>query len=178
MANLPTRMEWGVVLPPQSELPVCFASDASSQWGCGARWDTNWFQFRWPQSALTHYITFLELVAVLMACAVWGPMWRGQTVLCWCDNQAVVCAIAAQSCQDAKLMHLLHCLFFIEACCQFELVVRYVPGIHNDLPDDLSRNRLASFLSKVPQASQEQTPIPPQLPQVLLDPSLDWTSPS
>ena len=135
-----------------------------------------WFQFRWPQSALIHHITFLELVAVLMACAVWGPMWRGHTVLCWCDNQAAVCAIAAWSCRDAKLMHLLCCLFFIEACCQFELVARYISGVHNVLTDDLSCNRLASFLSKVPQASQEPTPIPPQLPQVLLDPRLDWTS--
>ena len=166
------------VLPPQPDLSVCFTSDASGQWGCGARWDTMWFQFRWPQSALIHHITFLELVAVLMACAVWGPMWRGHTVLCWCDNQAAVCAIAARSCRDAKLMHLLRCLFFIEACCQFELMARYIPGVHNVLADDLSRNRLASFLSKVPQASREPTPIPPQLPQVLLDPRLDWTSPS
>ena len=94
------------VLPPQPDLSVCFVSDASGQWGCGARWHTMWFQFRW-----------------------------------------------------------LHCLFFIEACCQFELVARYIPGVHNVLADDLSRNRFASFLSKVPQASQEPIPIPPQLPQ-------------
>ena len=132
------------------------------------------------QSALTHHIAFLELVAVsvLMACVVWEPMWQGHTVLCWCDNQAAVRSISARSCRDAKLKHLLHCLFFIEACCQFELVARYVLGIDNDLADDLSRNWLASFLSKVPQACQEPTPIPPQLFQVLLDPSLDWTSPA
>ena len=166
------------VLPPQSQPSACFASDASGQWGCGAWWDARWFQFRWPQSATSYHISFLELVAVLMACAVWGPMWRGRTVLCWCDNQAAVCAIAARSCQDAKMMHLLRCLFFLEAFCQFELVASHVPGIYNGLADDLSRNRLSSFLSKIPQASKEPTAIPPQLPQVLLDPGLDWTLPS
>ena len=54
------------VLPPQSQPSACFASDASGQWGCGARWDARWFQFRWPQSAMTYHISFLELVAVLM----------------------------------------------------------------------------------------------------------------
>ena len=166
------------VLPPKSQPSACFASDASGHWGCGASWDTRWFQFRWPQSAMTNHISFLELVAVLMACAVWGPMWRGRTVLCWCDNQAAVCAIAARSCRDAKMMHLLRCLFFLEACCQFELVASHVPGIHNGLADDLSRNRLSSFFLKVPQACKEPTAVPPQLPHVLLDPSLDWTSPS
>ena len=102
------------VLPPQPDLSVCFASDASGRWWCGARWDAMWFQFKWPQSALIHHITFLELVAVLMACVVWGPMCRGHTVLCWCDNQAAVCAIAARSCRDAKLMHLLRCLFSLK----------------------------------------------------------------
>ena len=98
------------VLPPQSQPSACFASNASGQWGCGATWDAQWFQLRWPQSAMTDHISFLELVVVLMACAVWGPMWgpmwRGRTVLCWCDNQAAVCAIAARSCRDAKMMHL------------------------------------------------------------------------
>ena len=71
------------VLPPKSQPSVCFASDASGHGGCGASWDARWFQFRWPQSATMNHISFLELVAVLMACPVWGPRWRGQTVLCW-----------------------------------------------------------------------------------------------
>ena len=74
-------------------------------------------------------------------------------------------------------MHLLHCLFFLEASFQFELVARHIPGSHNSIADDLSRNRLSAFFSKVPQACKEPTPVPPRLPQVFLDPSLDWTSP-
>ena len=91
-------------------------------------------------------------------CSV-GTKVARRTVLCWCDNQAAVCAIAARSCQDAKMMHLLRCLFFLEACCQFELVASHVPGIHNGLADDLSRNRLSSFFLKVPQACKEPTAV-------------------
>ena len=45
-------------------------------------------------------------------------------------------------------MHLLRLLFFIQAVCQVELVVVHIPSIHvhSDLADDLSKNRLASFL--------------------------------
>ena len=85
------------VLPPQSEPSVCFASDASGQWGCGGRWDAQWSNNDSP-----HY--FLRVGS---STAVWGLMWQGRTVLCWCDNQAAVCSLAAWFCWDARLLHLL-----------------------------------------------------------------------
>ena len=56
-------------------------------------------------------------------------------------------------------MHLLRCLF-LEAHFQFEVVAAYLPGIHNSLADDLSRNRLLSFRSKVPSADPLPAPMP------------------
>ena len=47
-------------------------------------------------------------------------------------------------------MHLLRCVFFIEAVCGFSLSVVHVAGIAYDLADDLSHERLSSFLRKVP----------------------------
>ena len=47
------------------------------------------------------------------------------------------------------------------------------------LADDLSRNRLSAFLSKVPSADPVPVPLPPELPELLLDHdgwmSLNWT---
>ena len=54
---------------------VEFASDASGGWGCGVWWEKEWFQFQWPKQAKEHHISFLELVAVMLACAAWGPQW-------------------------------------------------------------------------------------------------------
>ena len=75
------------------------------------------------------------------------------------------------------MVHLLRCLFFLEAFCQFELVASYIPGIHNGLADDLSLYQLSSFFSKVPQVCMEPTAVRPQLPQVFTGskPRLDLT---
>ena len=148
-------------------------SDASGQWGCGAWSQASWFQFQWPEESKDHHIAFKELVAILLACAVWGDKWRGAQVRCHCDNQAAVQVITARACRDPSLMHLVRCLFFFEAHFQFELVAVHIPGASNTLADDLSRNRLTSFLSKAPSADQVPTPVPPQLPPLLLDHSQD-----
>ncbi len=166
------------VFPPTASPQVSFASDASGLWGCGAWCGTKWLQYQWPPQADPHHIAFLELVAVLLACAAWGPEWRGCRVLCWCDNEAAVHVIAARTCRDRGLMHLLRCLFFLEASLQFELTAKHIPGLHNGLADDLSRNRLSAFVSKVPRAQRDPTPFPPGMPLVLLDATLDWTSPT
>ena len=69
-------------------------------------------------------------------------------------------------------------LFFIEAHYQFELEASHIPGPHNDLADDLSRNNLASFQLKSSGSDLNPSPIPPSLLQLLLHPAMDWTSPT
>ena len=56
-------------------------------------------------------------------------------------------------------MNLLRCLAFLEAQYQLEFSCVHIPGICNDLADDLSHNRLSSFLNKVPEASRSPTPV-------------------
>ena len=165
------------LLPTMAPASVEVTSDASGQWGCGAWSRCNWFQFEWPDTARHHHIAFKELFAIPLACATWGRRWHGARVLCWCDNQAAVGAVTGRSCRDPTLMHLLRCLFFIEAHCQFELVSGHIPGRDNGLADDLSRNRLPSFLAKAPQMDPLPSPFPPLIPLLLLDLS-DWTSPA
>lgn len=162
----------------EAEAPIEFASDASGSWGCGAWWGREWFQFQWPEEARVHHISFLELLAVMLACTTWGRKWQGRMVLCWCDNQAAVQAISARSCRDSGQMHLLRCLFFLEAIYQFRLSACHRPGVDNTLADSLSRDNLLLFHSKVPKANRDPTPPPSQLAQLLLNKKADWTSPT
>jgi len=74
-------------------------------------------------------------------------------------------------------MHMLRTLAFIEARHAFTLWPEYINTKANHLADDLSRNNLSSFLLKVPGARITPTPLPPQLLDLLLDPTLDWVSP-
>ena len=57
-------------------------SDTSGHWGCGAWSQHSWFQFEWPETARHHHITFKELCAILMACAIWGKWWHSARVRC------------------------------------------------------------------------------------------------
>ena len=77
----------GVALfPPTTPAKFQVTSDASGWWGCGAWFQSSWFQFQWPTGAEHHHIAFKELLAVVMACAIWGGDWYGSQVSCRCDN--------------------------------------------------------------------------------------------
>ena len=60
-----------------------------------------------------------------------------------------------------------------------KIIAVHVPGKNNELADDLSRNRHLSFLSKAPYMEQSPSPVPIQLPPLLLDKGnwmcLHWT---
>ena len=155
---------------------VEFASDASGSWGCGAWCGNEWLQFRWPDTAKDLDIAVKELVPIVLAGALWGRRWRGQKVRCLCNNEAVMVVMSSRTSRQPHLMHLLRCVFFIEAQYDFQLHCIHIPGRCNDLADDLSRNCLSSLLSKVPAAAQP-TEVPTTQISLLLDSDLDWLLP-
>ena len=75
-------------------------------------------------------------------------------------------------------MHMLRCLFFVEAAYNFKLVATHITSIENDIADDLSRGNQHCFLSKVPAASKEPARVPTAAVELLLDTAGDWTSPA
>ena len=160
------------------EPAVVVTSDASGHWGCGAFCERKWFQLQWDPTLSQKSIAAKELIPIVVACAVWGPTWEGQVVRCRSDNQTVVAVIQTRYSRDDDLMHLLRSLFFFEAVFGCQIIATYIPGAHNSLADDLSRDKLCSFLSKVPGAETEPTPLPGELIHLLQAPHLDWTSES
>lgn len=99
-------------------------------------------------------------------------------VECHCDNQVVVACLRSRSSRHKGLMHLLRCLVFIEATLSFTITATYINTKANSLADDLSRDNLASFLSKVPEADRVPTVVPTKLLDLLLEPQADWTNPT
>ena len=165
-------------LPHPSQLPQTeMASDASGNWGCGAWFDHSWFQVQWDPYSRALPIAVKELIPIILAAERWGHRWRGMQVVCHCDNQVVVAGLRSRTSKQEHIMHLLRCLVFIEARHQFHIKPEYINTSHNHLADDLSRNKLSSFLSKAPLADRHPTPPSPSLLALLLDTSLDWTSP-
>ena len=107
--------------------------------------------------------------------AVWGKHWKGLDAMCHSDNQAVVAVLHSRTSKDHDIIHLLRCLSFMEARCEFFLSAK---GSCNELADDLSRNLLSSFLQKVSNMSLKPTAIPQPLRGLLLIEKPDWLSPS
>ena len=53
----------------------------------------------------------------------------GQLVRTHCDNEAVVHIMASRTSKNPELMHLLRCIYFIEASLGFSLSVRHISGV-------------------------------------------------
>ena len=97
------------------------APSASSGWGCGAWHGRHWFQLRWDERSAGLQIMIKELLPVVLACAVWGPLWAHTRVVCLCDNQAVVACLHSRTTRDSHCMHMLWTLAFVEARHAFSL---------------------------------------------------------
>ena len=83
-------------------------------------------------------IAVKELIPIQIAALIWGRSWSGQKVLCHCDNEVVVAAIRSRSSAQTQIMHLLRCLFFIEASSNFSLAAEYITSADNAIADALS----------------------------------------
>ncbi len=174
---------WSCFLPvwngtcPMSSLArqqpqLTLTSDASGSWGSGAFTSNGqWFQLEWPSDWEGIHITAKELLPI----AVWGNAWRGHTILCLCDNAAVVTIVNSGRSKMDRVMHLMRCLSFFLARWGISLVCRHLPGSLNVAVDALSRDALPSFQRLVPGASTVPTVIQDCFLQCLVLGTPDWT---
>ena len=168
--------------PPKFQ--VRFASDASGRVGCGAIWSPQWFQYKWcdyPDSMAVQNnedsITLKELLPIVFACGVWGPLWQNSAVMVYCDNQGAVAVVNSGYSKVQAIMHLLRCQFFIRSRFNFYLRAVYLPGKDNVLADAIARDHLDVLFSQVPQAATNRAILSPQLAALLVYTQPDWTSP-
>ncbi len=115
----------GVSLLPAAEPSQSILSDASGSWRCGATWNGRWFQIPWPPSWVTTSVAPKELVPIVVAIALWGALWTGQRISCYCDNMAVVFSVNKGSARDRQLMRLLRILFFFCAHYRISISARH-----------------------------------------------------
>lgn len=155
---------------------VELVSDASGSWGCGAFWGSRWLQVQWDESAVRLPIAAKELFPIILGAAIWGGQWKGLVVTCRCDNQAVVSTLLSRTSREEHMMHMLRCLFYIEAAFNFQLRCHHIPGVQNTAADALSRNNADLFFAQVPLANPAPDNPPDQLVRSLLSPDLDWLS--
>ena len=172
-------VQWNGVsfLPPPRWLPAQeLATDASGSWGCWAWHEVHWFQVQWDRTSLPLPIVVKELLPIVLACEQWGAGWNGRLIRCHCDNQAVVACLRSRTSKNRHCLHMLRALALIEARHCFHLQPQYINTRANHLADDLSRNNIASFLFKVPNADRDPVHTSAPLLALLLDPTAVWVS--
>ena len=168
----------GTSILPEVEPSHAVYSDASGRWGCGAFWGSSWFQLQWMESWSNVHIAAKELAPIVVAVAVWGHLWKGHRICCYCDNIAVVFALNKGSARDPHLMRLLRTLFFFSAVHDITLSARHIAGVLNDSADALSRDNLSLFFSINPQARPQPSLVPRELLELVFNRNLLWTSPT
>jgi hypothetical protein len=163
---------------------ICFATDASGSWGCGACWETRWLQCPWNGAWNDMGIAAKELLPILLAAAVWGHCWQGNQVLVlvlvlvlvYSDNMSVVNIIASNTSKEKTIMHLLRGLHFICAFYNINLRATHIKGSTNLSADAISRDNLQVFFAENPTADRAPTQIPDQLWEILVLSQPDWLS--
>lgn len=91
------------------------------------------------QAARNHNISYKETMALEPAVVQWAPHWQNKTVYVHCDNQAAVYLINKGSSKDPVVMDSLRRVFWLSAMYNFRLKAVYLPGVHNQIADCISR---------------------------------------
>ena len=151
-------------------------TDASGSWGCGAWASPLWFQLAWPDKCNLPSIALKELVPIVLAAIMWGHSWSGSLVLCHSDNAAAVAQVNRLHASDPRAGHMLRCLAFLQATCDFRMRAVHIPGRSNNGADDLSHNRIPSSTQFTSSASSTPSQVPLSLVNLLTLDQPNWTS--
>ena len=153
---------------------ITLTLDASGAGGCGAFTSTGqWFRCEWRGAWKDEHITAKELLPIVIACALWGRSWQGQTVQCYCDNAAVKAIIRTGWSKHDLSMHLIRSLSLFAARQAVTITFDHISGKYNVAADAISQGNLPLFFQQIPGAEKEQTPVPWELWELLVVQRLD-----
>ena len=135
-------------------------ADASGTLGFGAYFEGAWISGTWSKAQLSKSIQWKELFAIVAAAATWGHLWQTKKILFYSDNQAIVQVWQSRRPKNATLTQLCRSLFFLAAKNNFDLFMKHLPGVTNQIADSLSRQQVHRFRQLAPEADPEATNIP------------------
>ena len=138
---------------------LSLSADASG-FGIGAVFGSHWLARSLTDTERNASICFRELLAVVSACACWGPLLAGRRVLFECDNQSMVYCVNNGSSKCPHVMYLVRRLFYVAASCNFDVRMVHVAGVSNVAADLLSRLRLEEFRRVFPDADMVGCAVP------------------
>jgi hypothetical protein len=145
------------------DLSLEITTDACKK-GRGAYYDGRWFSLPWTKKQLTQAnrnlalsMVWLELHAIVDACATFGHLWRGLSITLQTDSMSVVEAWDQQRSHNPSLRYLFREICLLMSFHNFDLQIIHIPGKLNIKADLLSRLQVAKFLREFPSADTSST---------------------
>ncbi|XP_033761537.1 uncharacterized protein LOC117343303 [Pecten maximus] len=138
--------------------------------GFGIYFNKSWafgpWPHEWSNTPILRNITFLELLPVCAALAIWGDELANKKVLFHIDNKAVVTIINKQSAKDPLVMVLVRKL--VVSCLKANILLKaeHIPGCVNKIADSISRLQWDKFRLLAPEADPCPVQIPPHVWQI------------
>ena len=131
-------------------------TDACSKgyWGI---FGNQYFRGRFPKEVQSKNIAILEMSAAMVGLKVWATQLQGKYFWIHVDNEAVASVLNSGSSREPELQTCLREIVLIAATHQFVIKARHIPGIHNRIPDWLSRWSEAQARSEFRKYSQDKS---------------------
>ena len=128
--------------PHWSQVDGILATDACPT-GCGGGnlLTRQFFHVQFPDSVLRQnwHINELELMAIMVAIKLWGSHLAGERLRMYCDNTVAVAAMNQARVRNGNLQKCMREIAYWLARHECELYTLHIEGVHNRLPDMLSR---------------------------------------
>ena len=122
-------------------------SDASQSHGCGAFFNSHWFNLAWPSSWWRNQnITFLEITPIALALDTWGHYFTNSTLVIHTDNLSLVHVLSNQTSKEPLVMIWVRQIVLATLKLNIYIEVEHISGENNRLADLLSRLQVPAFL--------------------------------
>jgi hypothetical protein len=146
--------------PPWTESSTLHVYTDASDTAIGARFGNEWYSASYVGSlgfCKQKSINWRELLAATKALASWGPLLTARNVIFHIDNTSVCYALQKLYSPVPDIMELIRTWCSLLEQFKPNVVPVYIATECNIDADDLSRERIASFLQRNPQASSTAT---------------------
>ena len=107
------------------------------------------------------YISFLELVPVVLALYLWADELTGKKVLFHIDNLALVSIMNKRSSKNVMIMKLIRPFVLLTMLSNVQFKAVHVEGVTNAIADSISRFQMTCFRSPAPTAEDTPAEITP-----------------
>ena len=143
-------------------------TDAAGSVGFGGYFQGKWFQGHWPPHMHLNRergisIEWQELFPIVVAFAMWHPLFKGKHLQFWCDNESVVSIVNLWHSKAPPIMELVRKLVLLSMEHNFLVWARHVPGVLNEIVDALSCFQMQRFWTLALDANQIPCTILPSL---------------